>query len=131
MSMSSSDNPSAKYPWSFFSLMSMNGKTATDFSGIVGAAEAGAGAGTAAVGTEIGAASRFDTHRRSTANPAMAKPIRDTTMIAVRFDDRADDDGAGARGVGATSGVTTGACMAARTAAMSFDIERVISPPLA
>ena len=76
----------------------MNGKTATDFSGIVGAAEAGAGAGTAAVGTEIGAASRFDTHRRSTANPAMAKPIRDTTMIAVRFDDRADDDGAGAVG---------------------------------
>ena len=52
-------------------------------------------------------------------------------MIAVRFGDHGDGGGAGTRGVGATSGVTVGACMAIRTAAMSFGIERAISPPLA
>jgi hypothetical protein len=31
--------PSAKYSWSFFSLMSTNGRTATDFSGIANAAD--------------------------------------------------------------------------------------------
>src|SRR5450755_3201356 len=36
--MSSSDNPSAKYPWSFFSLMSMNGRTATERSAAAAAA---------------------------------------------------------------------------------------------
>src|ERR1035438_4262722 len=111
--------------------MSTNGKTATDFSGIVGAAGAGAGAGTAAVGTEVGAALRLDTHRRSIANPAMAKPIREATMIAARFGCRADGNGAGARCFGAAFGVTTGACMATRTASISFGIERAISPPLA
>ncbi len=52
-------------------------------------------------------------------------------MIAVRFDDHADGDSAGPRGVGAASGFTTGACTATRTAAMSFGIERAISAPLA
>jgi hypothetical protein len=61
----------------------------------------------------------------------MTKPIRDTTMIAVRFRDLADGDGAVARGIGAANGVTTGACMAARTAAISFGMKRVISPSLA
>jgi len=36
--MSSSDNPSEKYSWSFFSLMSTNGSTATDLSVIATAA---------------------------------------------------------------------------------------------
>src|SRR5208283_15664 len=111
--------------------MSTNGRTATDFSRIVGADGVGAGAGTAAFGSEVGAAHRLDTHRRSTANPAIAKPIRDVTMIAVFFAGRADGNGAGPRGVEAASGVTTGACMATRTAAMSFGIDRAISPPLA
>ena len=46
-SMSSSDNPSEKYSWSFFSLMSTNGRTATDFSGVAFSMDARAGAAAA------------------------------------------------------------------------------------
>jgi hypothetical protein len=38
-SINSSDRPSEKYSWSFFSLMSVNGSTAIDFYGIEAGAE--------------------------------------------------------------------------------------------
>src|SRR5262249_47634055 len=107
------------------------GSTATDLSGIAAATGAAVGAGIFTVDSGVGAAWRLDTHRLSTANPAIAKAIRDATMIAVRFCGRAGDSGAGSRGVGAAPGVTAGACMATRTATMSFVIQWAISPPLA
>jgi hypothetical protein len=103
--------------------MSTNGKTATDFSGIVDAVGADAAADTAAAGTETAAVVRFG--RRSTANPAMTKPIRETAMMVVFFVGRTDGDGAEPRGI------TVAVCMATRTAAMNFGIERAISAPLA
>jgi len=111
--------------------MSTNGKTATDFSENAGAAGAGAGAGTGAVGTEVGAALRLDSQGRSTAIPAMAKPIRDAMTMAVRFFCGAFVDGAAVCAVGVEAGVTTGVCIASRAAETSFGMAHPVSPLLA
>src|SRR3984885_5533999 len=67
-SISSSDRPSEKYSWSFFSLMSTNGSTAIDFSGIVTAAAAVGGtfAGELAGGADFIVDDHGRSHARTT-----------------------------------------------------------------
>jgi hypothetical protein len=98
--------------------MSTNGRTATDFSGIVGAAapdvDDGATAG-------VGVARWLDSQRRSAANPAITKAATDATAIAARFGDRAGGSDAFVGDSGAAGTVVAvDACIANRTADTSF-----------
>src|SRR5271155_4050702 len=72
--MSSSDSPSEKYSWSFFSLMSRNGRTATDFSGI--------GEGAVATEAEGVFASTFGTGLGHNHSPRLAIAVTSATTAA-------------------------------------------------
>src|ERR1700722_6195880 len=111
--------------------MSTKGRIATDFSGIVGAAGADIGADTGTVGAGIDTVRRLVSHRRSAANPAIAKPTTHATTIALRFVAGAYTDGARACAVAVEAGVSTGACIESRAAETSFGIARAVSLPLA
>src|ERR1700678_3283812 len=129
MSMSSSDSPSEKYSWFFFSLMSTNGRTATDLSRIVGAAGTDTGADTTGAATGMATARRFDNHRRSTAKPRKPKPTPEAkTRANLRVDGADTGDVAG---VGASADTAAGAFTATCTAATSLGIARSMSPDLA
>src|SRR5580658_1472679 len=131
MSISSSDNPSEKYSWSFFSLMSTNGRTATDFPGIAGAAVTGTGADATGAVAGVAAARWLDSHRRSAANPTRAKLTTDAPTSAIRLGHRVDTAGAGACTGGTPVGVMVEACTATCTAATSLGSARAGSPELA
>ncbi len=80
MSMSSSERPSEKYSWSFFSLMSRKGKTATDLSEIAVAAGAVRSATSATGVAGCSVARSFDSQNLSTTKYASA--MQSTTMMA-------------------------------------------------
>src|ERR1700683_581389 len=130
--MSSSDSPSEKYSWSFFSLISTNGRTATDFSETAGAPRVAAtGAEATGIVAGVAAARWLDSHMRSAANPPMTKLTTDAATSAIRLRDRADTAGAGAGAVGTPIGVTAGVFTATCTAETSLGSARTVSPELA
>ena len=119
--MISSAIPSARYSWSFFSLMSVNGSTAMDFSEIAAAAGATVGI-PAATGCSV--ATSFDGQNLSTPNrrgqiaqaprPASVIPSAATSAIVrVRL-------GRGARGCAACGGASGTLSRYARTGLEMF-----------
>src|SRR5882672_8374700 len=100
----------------------MNGRTATDFSGIAVAAALGAVTVVKGVWAVLGR----DIQRRSTANPATTNPMIEAEMITARLGDRAATNG-----VEVVMRAAAGARIATRTAATSFCIALAVSPSLA
>src|SRR5580658_8388195 len=81
--MSSSDSPSEKYSWSFFSLISTKGSTATDFSGMADVAGVGTGT-TAAAGRSAEVC--FESQNRSTTTYARTTAATPTSGMTARRD---------------------------------------------
>ena len=82
--MSSSDNPSEKYSWSFFSLRSAKGSTATDLPTALAAGPAAADEAVAAAlaGSALARACRAGSKRSPNANAkAMSMPAKDSTTF--------------------------------------------------